>query len=202
MAPVQASKASSQSVKSAGHPTSTVIAQKWWAVAVRGLLGILFGVAALLPGVTLLSLVYVFAVYAVLDGAFAVVSAFRAARSHRHWGLLVLEGAAGILAGAIVWAWPGISVTMFVLLVGVWAVVSGFLMYRGAFALHIDHGRWWLVLGGVASMVFGGIMVVSGLKGAVVLTWWVGVYALIFGIALLVLGVILRARTTDRPSLV
>jgi uncharacterized membrane protein HdeD (DUF308 family) len=179
-----------------------MLAQKWWAVAVRGVLGILFGVAALLPGATLLSLVYVFAAYAVLDGGFAVVSALRAARSHRHWGLLVLEGAAGIVAGVLACAWPGISVTVFVLLVGVWAIVSGFLMYRGAFALHIDHGRWWLVLGGVASMVFGGIMVVSGLKGAVVLTWWVGVYALIFGGALLVLGVILRARTTDRPSLV
>jgi uncharacterized membrane protein HdeD (DUF308 family) len=201
MAPVRASKASRQSVKAGSHPTGALIAQKWWAVAARGVLGILLGVIALLPGATLLSLVYVFAVYAVLDGAFAVVSAFRAARHHRHWGLLVLEGAAGILTGALVWAWPGISVTAFVLLVGVWALVSGFLMFRGAFALHIDHGRWWLVLGGVASMVFGGILTVSALKGAVVLPWWVGVYALIFGAALLVLAVILRARTTDQPNL-
>ncbi len=200
MAPVQASKASSESVSAGSHATGALL--KWWAIAIRGVLSIFVGVIALLPGSTMLFLVRVFAAYAVLDGAFAVLSAFRAVLRHRHWGLLVLEGSAGIVAGAIVWAWPGISVRGFVLLLGAWAVVSGFLMYRGAFALHIDHGRWWLVLGGVASLVFGGILAVSGVAGAVVLTWWVGVYALIFGIALLVLAVILRARATDRPALV
>ena len=200
MAPVQASKASKRSVAASGHPTGAIIAEKWWAIGIRGALSLLFGAFAFWPGVTLLSLVYVFAAYAVADGIFAVVSALRAARHHGHWALLVLEGAAGIVAGVIVWFWPGISVTGFLLLVGVWAAVSGALMYRGAFALHIDHGRWWLVLGGVASMVFGGILFVSAVAGKAVQASSIGVYALIFGVALVVLGAILRSRAAKRPA--
>jgi uncharacterized membrane protein HdeD (DUF308 family) len=180
------------------HPRSAALAQKWWAIMIRGALAIVFGVIALVsPGVTMLSLVFVFAVYAMLDGVFAILSAFRAARSHGHWGLLVLEGVAGIVAGAIAWLWPGISLTVFLLLLGAWAVATGALMFAGAFALHISHGRWWLVLGGVSSMVYGAILFVSPLIGALVLTWWIGAYALFFGVSLLVLGFRLRARHQD-----
>jgi uncharacterized membrane protein HdeD (DUF308 family) len=200
MAPVQASKASGHRVAAEAHPSHAVFIQQWWAVSIRGGLGILLGVTALLPGVTMRSLVLVFAAYAALDGAFAIAAAFRAARGHRHWGLLVLEGAAGVVAGVFIWFLPGISLTAFVLLVGAWAFVSGLLMYGGAFALHIHYGRYWLVLGGVASLVFGAILVSSPFVGAVVPAWAIGAYALIFGAALLVLGLVLRARTTDRRA--
>jgi uncharacterized membrane protein HdeD (DUF308 family) len=197
MAPVQASKASGRAVAK-GHQPGAVLAQEWWAFAIRGLLCILFGLTAVLPAVTARSLVYIFAAYSVLDGIFAMVSAFRAARSHRHWELRVLEAAAGILAGAFICLLPGVALTALVLLIGAWALVSGLLMYRGAFAFHIDHGRYWLVLGGVASMVFGGMLVVSPFVGARVPPWAIGAYALILGAALLSLGFTLRARTADQ----
>jgi uncharacterized membrane protein HdeD (DUF308 family) len=58
-----------------------VLAKNWWAVGIRGVIGILFGLVALfLPGATMLSLVLVFAAYAFVDGVFAIVSAVRAAR--------------------------------------------------------------------------------------------------------------------------
>jgi uncharacterized membrane protein HdeD (DUF308 family) len=180
------------------HPISTALAQNWWAIAIRGVLGIVFGlIAFILPGVTLLSLVYLFGAYAIIDGGFAIASAYRAARAHRHWGLLVLEGAAGIVAGAIAWLWPGISLIAFVILIGVWALFTGALMFRAAFALHLKHGRFGLVFGGVCSMVFGGILIVSPIVGAVVVAWWVGVYAVVFGVALLFLAFRLRARKTE-----
>src|SRR5947209_7721740 len=72
---------------------NAVLARNWWAIAVRGVLGILFGLIAFaLPGATMLSLVLVFAAYALVDGAFAIIAAARAARRHEHWGPLVLEG--------------------------------------------------------------------------------------------------------------
>jgi uncharacterized membrane protein HdeD (DUF308 family) len=199
MAPVQGSKALGRSA-AAGQPTGAVLAQEWWAFAIRGLLCILFGATALLPVVTTRSLIYVFAAYSVLDGVFATVSAFRAARSHRHWELRVLEGAAGILAGVFICLFPAVAVTALVLFIGAWAFVSGLLMYRGAFSLHIDHGRYWLVLGGVLSMVFGGMLVVSPFVGAVVPPWAIGAYALVVGAALLGLGVFLRGRAADQPA--
>ncbi len=184
------------------HPISTALAQNWWAIAIRGALGILFGLVAFTyPGVTLLSLLYLFGAYAVLDGGFAIASAYRAARSHRHWGLLVLEGAAGILAGGLAWFWPGMSLIAFVVLVGVWALLTGGLMFRAAFALHIKHGRFGLVFGGVASMVFGGILIASPIVGALVLTWWIGVYAVVFGVSLVFLALRLRTHKNEQAAI-
>ena len=71
----------------------SVLAENWWAIGIRGVLGILFGLIALfLPGVTMLSLVLVFAAYVFVDGVFGIVSAVRAARQGERWGVLVLEG--------------------------------------------------------------------------------------------------------------
>ena len=77
-------------------------ARNWWAFAIRGVLGILFGIVAFaLPGVTMLSLVIVFAAYAITDGVFAIVAAVRAANHHERWTLFLLEGVIGIAAGVL-----------------------------------------------------------------------------------------------------
>src|SRR4051794_34350351 len=81
---------------------SALLAQNWWAVALRGAFAVLFGFVALfLPGVTIASLVLLFAAYMLVDGVFAIVSAVRAAAHHERWGLLVLEGVCDIAAGAV-----------------------------------------------------------------------------------------------------
>lgn len=179
---------------------SAVLARNWWAIAIRGVLGIVVGVVAfIMPAATMLALVLLFAAYVLVDGVFSIVAAVRAARQRDRWGLLVLEGLADIAAGAIALVWPGITVLAFVLLVAAWALVSGILMLAAAFRLNLNHGRWWLVLGGIASVVYGVLLVVAPLIGAVVLTWWFGAYALVFGVALLVLSFRLRARQADRP---
>jgi uncharacterized membrane protein HdeD (DUF308 family) len=180
---------------SISNAMSAALARNWWAVALRGVLGIVVGLIALvMPAATMLAFVLVFAAYMFVDGAFAVVAAVRAARERERWGLLALEGVADIGAGVIALLWPGITVVAFVLLVAAWAIVSGGLMLVAAFKLNIDHGRWWLVLGGAVSVAYGVLLVVTPLIGALVLTWWFGAYALVFGIALLVLAFRLRAR--------
>jgi uncharacterized membrane protein HdeD (DUF308 family) len=180
---------------------NAALAQNWWAIAIRGVLAIVFGLIALvLPGATMLSLVLVFAAYALVDGIFAIVAAVRAARQHERWGMLVLEGIVNIITAAIAVFWPAITVVAFVLLVAAWAIVSGALLLAAAFRLSIDHGRWWLVLGGIASVVYGVLLVVAPMIGALVLTWWLGAYALVFGVALLVLAFRLRARRNEDTS--
>ena len=132
---------------------SEALARNWWAMALRGVLAIVFGVIALvLPGVTMLSLVIVFAAYALVDGVLAIVAAVRSARRHERWGLLVLEGVVDIAAGVLAFLWPGLTIVIFVLLVAAWAIVTGGLMTAAAFRLQLDHGRWWLALGGLASL--------------------------------------------------
>jgi uncharacterized membrane protein HdeD (DUF308 family) len=180
-------------------PVSTLLvaalARNWWAIALRGVLGILFGLIALfLPGATMLSLVLLFAAYTLVDGVFAIVSAVRAAQQGERWGLLVLEGLVDIATAVIAAMWPGITVVAFVLIIAVWAIVTGALMLSAAFRLGTDDGRWWLALGGVVSLLYGALLVIAPMIGAVVLTWWLGAYALVFGMALLVLAFRLRAR--------
>jgi uncharacterized membrane protein HdeD (DUF308 family) len=174
---------------------SEALARNWWAIALRGVLAIVFGlVTFIVPGATMLSLVLLFAAYAFVDGVFAIIAAVRSARSQERWGLLVLEGIVDIVAGVVAIVWPGLTILTFVLLVAAWALVSGALMAVAAFRLNLDHGRWWLVLGGLASIVYGLLLIGAPLIGALVLTWWLGAYALVFGVFLLILAFRLRAR--------
>jgi uncharacterized membrane protein HdeD (DUF308 family) len=110
-----------------------------------------------------------------------------------------LEGILNISVGVIALLMPGLTVIAFVLLLAVWSLVSGGLMVGAAFRLSKDYGRWWLAIAGVVSIVFGVLLAIAPVIGAVVLTWWLGAYALAFGIALLVLAFQLRARKDDNP---
>jgi uncharacterized membrane protein HdeD (DUF308 family) len=166
---------------------SEALARNWWAIGLRGMLAIVFGLIALvLPGA-----------YALVDGVLAIVAAVRSARRHERWGLLVLEGVVDIGAGVLAFLWPGLTILIFVLLVAAWAIVTGGLMTAAAFRLQLDHGRWWLALGGLASFVYGVLLIIAPLIGALVLTWWLGAYALVFGVLLLILAFRLRAKHAE-----
>jgi uncharacterized membrane protein HdeD (DUF308 family) len=172
-----------------------LLARNWWAIGIRGAVAILFGLIALfLPGATMLSLVIVFAAYAFVDGVFGIISAVRAAREHERWGFLVLEGLVNIAAAAVAVLWPGITVVAFVFLIAFWAILTGILELVAAFRLEFIDGRGWLIFGGIVSVLYGALLIVAPLAGAVVLTWWLGAYALVFGVCLVVLAFRLRAR--------
>lgn len=172
-----------------------MLARNWWAIGIRGAVAILFGLVALfLPGATMLSLVLLFAAYIFVDGVFGIVSAVRAARAHERWGLLVLEGLVDIAVAAVAVLWPGITVVAFVFLVAFWAILTGVLELAAAFRLEFIDGRGWLIFGGIVSVLYGALLIVAPMVGAVVLTWWLGAYALVFGVSLVVLAFKLRAR--------
>jgi uncharacterized membrane protein HdeD (DUF308 family) len=174
---------------------SEVLAERWWAVGLRGVLAIIFGLLCLLtPGIAVGALVLLFAAYMLVDGVFAIISGIRAARSGQRWGLLILEGVVDLAAGALAVIWPAITLVALVWIVAIWAIVSGALMLAAAFALNPDYGRWLLALGGIASLVFGILLIIEPLIGAVVLTLWIGAYALVFGVLLLVLGFQLNSK--------
>jgi uncharacterized membrane protein HdeD (DUF308 family) len=172
---------------------SAALAQNWWALAVRGAAAILFGLVALFaPGATLLTLALFFAAYLFVDGVFGIVSAVRAAQRDERWGLLLAEGILNILMGVIVFLVPAGAVLAFVLFTAFWSLLTGGLMLAAAFRLKLDHGRWWMVLSGAVSILFGIALVIAPVIGAVVLTWWFGGYAIAFGAFLLVLAFRLR----------
>lgn len=177
---------------------SAMLARNWWAMALRGAFAILFGLAALiLPFTTLASLVLLFAAYMLADGVFAIVAGVRAAARHERWGLLILEGAVNLAAGVAALLVPGLTVLVVVTLLGIWSVITGALMLAAAWRLHGGHGRWLLALSGLVSLVWGVLLWTAPNAGALVLTWWLGGYALVFGALLLVLAFNLRSRRAD-----
>jgi uncharacterized membrane protein HdeD (DUF308 family) len=181
---------------------SALLVRNWWAVALRGVVAILFGIIALaVPGAVMLSLALLFAAYLLVDGVFGIVAAVRAAQGKERWGLLLLEGVLNIVMGLIAAVFPAGAVLAFVLVTAAWALLTGGLMLAAAFRLHRTHGRWWLALGGLVSIVWGALLVIAPVVGAVVLTWWLGGYAIAFGVMLLVLGFRLRAQRAPTPGM-
>ena len=206
--PVDASRYSNSNYKrvivEGGEPNdamSTLLARNWWAIALRGVCAILFGIIALLlPGVTMLALVLLFAAYMLVDGILAIVAGVRAAQRHDRWGWLIFEGALDLIAGAIAVVWPLVTVVAFVWLLAAWAIVSGVVLFAASFRLNLAHGRWLMSLGGAISVIWGVLLIVWPLVGALVLTWWIAAYALFFGGALLFLAFRLRRRQHTLPS--
>jgi uncharacterized membrane protein HdeD (DUF308 family) len=174
---------------------SARLAENWWALALRGALAVVFGILTfLMPGVTLTTLLILFAAYLFADGVMAIVAAVRAARKDERWGWLVFEGLTGIAAAIAFVLYPGLTIVLFIYLAAAWAIVSGVTMAVAAFRLNQTHGRWMMAIAGIFSVVFGTVLLVAPIAGAVALTLWLGAYALIFGAALLVLAVRLRGR--------
>ena len=128
------------------------------------------------------------------DGVLGIVAAVRAARRHERWSWLVLEGLLDIGAGIAALAWPGLTIIVFVALVAAWAIVSGGAMALAALKLGKRHGRWLMGLAGVLSIIWGVLLAFAPITGALVLTLWIGAYALVFGITLIILSLRLRSQ--------
>jgi uncharacterized membrane protein HdeD (DUF308 family) len=176
------------------QPALPTMSGTWWAMVLRGIVAVLFGLAALFwPGLTLFVLLVCFGVYAMLDGLLAIVAGIRASGGHR-W-LLLAEGALGVLAGLVVLFWPGTTALVLVYVISAWAIFTGLLkvVMAVAFRREIESG-WLMILGGVLSMVFGVILGAMPGAGLVTLVWLIGIYALILGVALVVLGFLDRGQ--------
>ena len=179
----------------------------WWALALRGAIAILFGLAALLrPGIALGALILLFGAYALVDGVFAIVGVFGGTRGGTPRWLLLVEGIAGILAGIIAFVLPGLTAILFLYLIAAWAVITGIAEIATAIRLRQEiTGEWALIVGGGLSVLFGVILAVIGpVAGLLSLIWLIGIYALAFGILMLITAFQVRGRDAssgpDRPS--
>jgi uncharacterized membrane protein HdeD (DUF308 family) len=180
---------------------SDALAQNWWAIAIRGLAAVIFGIAAIFwPAAAMLTFVFLFAAYLLIDGVFSIVAAVRAIAGHQRWAWLLIEGLLDFIMAGVALFFPASAIFAFVLITASWALITGALMLMSGFKLDASHGRWWMLLGGVISVLWAIALVIAPMIGALVLTWWIAGYAIAFGITLIVLSLRLRAQSGPRSS--
>jgi uncharacterized membrane protein HdeD (DUF308 family) len=178
-----------------------LLASNWWAAAIRGVIAILIGSFAILaPAATLLALVMIFAAYSLVDGAFAIVLAIRGARKHERWGWLAFNGVVSIAAATIAILFPGPTIVAFAILFAVWAIVSGSASVAAGLGLGKSHGRWWLIAGGIITILFGVWAIFDLGLGMLALSYLFGFQALFAGFTLLALAYHLRERKVEEAA--
>jgi uncharacterized membrane protein HdeD (DUF308 family) len=170
---------------------------------VRGLLALAVGVVALAwPGVTVLALVVVFAVYAFIAAGLQAMQAFSSRTAGPVFGHLLL-GLVDVGAGVIALGWPAPTVLVLVLVVASWAIVTGALEVFAAFRRGEEAGtRAMFILGGLVSIAFGVVLFARPEIGAITLALLFGLFTLISGTWMLGRGIELRRTDAGLRSLV
>ena len=178
-----------------------LLSSNWWAAAIRGVIAILIGTFAILaPAPTLVALLMIFAAYSFVDGVFAIVLAIRGARKHERWGWLAFNGVVSIAAAAVAVFFPGPAIVAFAILFAVWAIVSGSASLAAGLGLGKSHGRWWLIAGGIITILLGVWALFDLGLGLLALSYLVGFQALFAGFTLLALAYHLRERNVEKAA--
>jgi uncharacterized membrane protein HdeD (DUF308 family) len=178
-----------------GLARGALLAGNWWVAAVRGASAIVLGLlAVILPHLTLLGLVIIFALYCLVDGVSALVLAIRGARKHERWGWLAFSGVVALAAAGVALFYPFLTILALVILFAAWALVSGAVTIAAGARLSRSHGRWWLIVAGVIAIAAGLLMVFLPTLGMLTLTYLIGFQCLFAGITWLTLAFRLRSR--------
>lgn len=172
-----------------------ILTRDWWALVVRGVLAIVFGLVALTwTEMTLVSLTLLFGAFALLFGVVTLAMAIGGWRVREDRWLLLVEGALGVAIGLLTYRSPGLTAVTLVLYVAAWTLIIGVLRIAAAIRLRKEiEGEWWLALGGVLSLLAAVVLMWNPVVGALALVWVIAVYAIVFGIAEIAAGLRLRA---------
>lgn len=166
------------------------LARNWWAIVLRGVFAVLFGLCAFFwPGITLAVLVLFYGGYLLADGIMTVVWAIAGRRAGPFpWGVL-LAGLASIVGGLATFFWPGLTGLVLLYLIAAWAIVRG--IFEIIAAIHLRReltNEWLLALNGVLSIALGVLLIVAPGAGALAVLWLIGTFAIVVGIVMIALG--------------
>jgi uncharacterized membrane protein HdeD (DUF308 family) len=175
--------------------TLSMFSRNWWVLLLRGVVAIVFGMLAISrPGITLGLLVLLFGIYALVDGVFALLAAAAGWSQRDDRWLLLLEGLIGLGAGFATLRAPGITTIALLFFIAVWALATGVLKIVAAIRLRKEiTGEFWLILGGIASVVFSFLVMMNPAAGALAMAWLIGWYALVLGVMLILLSLRLHS---------
>lgn len=164
------------------------IGRHWGWVALRGVVAILFGLMAMfMPAITLSALVLVWGAFALADGVLALIAGIRIRDQGKPLWALIIVGLLGVAAGIVTFLWPGLTALILLYIIAFWALAAGVFQIVAAIRFRKQiRNEWFLGLSGLVSVLFGGMLVMQPGAGALALVWVIGIYAVFFGILLLV----------------
>jgi len=171
-----------------------IMTQYWWTVALRGVVAILFGLAAFLwSGLTLQVLIALFGVFVLLDGLFTIAIAFNTRKVYTRWWGFLLQGIVGVAVGIIAFAWPAVTATAMLYMIAFWAIAIGSLELMAGIGICRDvDGGWLLGSGGFLTILLGVALLVWPGAALLSMIWLIGAYAIFFGVVLIAFGFKLR----------
>ena len=164
------------------------LAAYWWVLLVRGVAAALFGILTLIwPTVTLRVLVLLFGAYAFINGIFAEYVGTRARIDGKRWWMMILAGLVSIVIGVLTFIWPKVTALALLYLIAAWAIITGVFELTAAIWLRKTiKGEWLLALCGILSLLFGMLLAILPGPGALAIIWLIGIYAIIFGVLLII----------------
>jgi uncharacterized membrane protein HdeD (DUF308 family) len=174
----------------------------WWVLVIRGICGIVFGVIALAyPGLALATLVLLFGAWVLIDGVFRIVGATAGRASDPDWGFHLIVGILGVVVGFLTFRAPGITALALIIYIAAWALMVGAAEIALAIKLRKEmKGEWFLILMGLASIIFAVLLLWNPGPGALALLWLIASYAIVFGVLAIIFGFRLRSLRTLLPS--
>lgn len=167
-----------------------ILPHRWSLVLLRGLFAIAFGVLVWTrPGISLTALVLFFGAYALVDGILEVGTALEGRHHQENRWPLMLAGLIGIGVGVLSFMRPQVTALVLLFYIAVWAIARGVLEIAIAIRVRKEvTGEWRLILAGIASVLFGALLMARPGAGALALLWLIGLYAVAFGILLVMLA--------------
>ena len=169
--------------------------QHWWVPVLRGVAAIIFGVIAFThPVMAATTLVLFFGAWVLIDGIFRVVGAISHRDPDKDWGFNLVIGILGIIVGLLTFHAPGVTALALVIYIAAWALMMGATEIALAIKLRREiKGEWFMILMGLASIIFAGLLLWNPLAGAAALIWIIAWYAVIMGVLGIVFGFRLRS---------
>jgi len=185
----------------------TLLFRGWgWAVILRGLITVAFGVLAFAwpsltfsphPGGPIPRLVFLFGLYAILHGILSIAAAMGGRPGS---SLLATEGIVGIFTGIMTFQTRSASAKALVFFVWLWAIATGILRIIEAIRMRkYIRGDVWLMLSGVAAVFLGWMLLLRRQIGVLSLAFMIAVFALLWGIFEVILGWENRVGRHHRP---
>ena len=167
----------------------------WWVPVLRGVAAIIFGIIAFThPVMAATTLVLFFGAWVLIDGIFRVVSVIRHRDSDQDWGFNLVIGILGIIVGLLTFHAPGVTALALVIYIAAWALMVGATEIVLAIKLRREiKGEWFMILMGLTSIIFAGLLLWNPLAGAAALIWIIAWYAVIVGVLAVIFGFRLRS---------